>query len=179
MDDLRQLKLWLWSDDPVSKQLFAALELHGVPMGAPEVLPGLSTGQIDAFFASPLVAVALQWASHAKYMSSLTLSMATGATVLSKKAWDTISPADQKVMTDEAELLQTDLLKQVRQDNAKSLEAMKAKGLQVVDMSPELVKALDAAAEKVARDNSGQVSKQFSDKVQKLVDDWRAKHASK
>jgi TRAP-type C4-dicarboxylate transport system substrate-binding protein len=179
MDDLRQVKLWLWSDDPISKQLFEALQLHGVPMGAPEVLPGLSTGQIDAFFASPLVAVALQWSTHAKYMSSLTLSMATGATVLSKKTWDAISPADQKAMTEEAELLQTEVLKQVRTDNAKSLEALKQKGLQVVDMSPELVKQLDQAAEKVARANTGQVSKEFADKVQKLVDDYRTKTAKK
>jgi TRAP-type C4-dicarboxylate transport system substrate-binding protein len=179
LDDLRRLKLWMWSDDPVSKQLFAALELHGVPLGVPEVLPGLSTGQIDSFFGSPLSTVALQWASHVKYMSSLTLSMATGATVISKKVWDSIAPADQKVMTEEAAVMQKAVLEQVRLDDKKSLEAMRAKGLQVVDMSPELQKALDQAAEKVARAETGQVSKEFSDKVQKLVDDWRAKHAQK
>ena len=65
IDDLKQLKLWLWSDDPISGKLFNAIGLRGVPMGVPDVLPGLSTGQIDAFFASPLSALALQWSTHA------------------------------------------------------------------------------------------------------------------
>jgi TRAP-type transport system periplasmic protein len=175
LDDLRSIKLWMWSDDPVSKQLFSALNLHGVPMGVPEVLPGISTGQIDSFFGSPLSTLALQWSTHVKYMSSLTMSQATGATVIAKKVWDSISPADQKILTEEAAAMQQQVLTQVRLDNTKSLEAMKAKGLQVVDMSPELKKELEKAGETVARANAGGVSKDFQAKVQKLVDDYRAK----
>jgi TRAP-type C4-dicarboxylate transport system substrate-binding protein len=179
LDDLRSLKLWLWSDDPVSKQLFTALALHGVPMGVPEVLPGLSTGQIDSFFGSPLSTLALQWAGHVKYMTSITLSEATGATVISKAAWDKISPADQKILEEEAQAMQTLVTKQVREDNQRSLDAMKSKGLTVTDISPELEKELDKAAEKVARANAGEVSKEFQDKVQKLVDEYRAKQTAR
>jgi len=173
LDDMRSLKLWLWSDDPVSKQLFAALALHGVPMGVPEVLPGLSTGQIDSFFGSPLSTLALQWGGHVKYMSSLTLSEATGATVIAKAAWDKLSPADQKVLEEEANAMQAQVMKQVREDNARSLDAMKQKGLTVVDISPELEQELSRVAEKVARSNAGDVSKEFQEKVQKLVDSYR------
>jgi TRAP-type C4-dicarboxylate transport system substrate-binding protein len=173
LDDLRSVKLWMWSDDPVAKNLFAALQLHGVPLGVPEVLPGLSTGQIDSFFGSPLATLALQWAGHVKYMSAQTMSMATGATVISKAAWEKVAPADQKILLEEAESMQAEILKQVRGDNQKSLDAMKAKGLQVVEFSPELLKQLDGAAEKVARDNAGGVSKDFQAKVEKLVDDYR------
>src|SRR5262249_23568746 len=70
MEDIRQTKLWLWSDDPISRSLFEALGIQGVPLGVPEVLPGLSTGQVDAFFNSPLATLALQWSGHVKYMSS-------------------------------------------------------------------------------------------------------------
>ena len=58
----------MFSDDAITKELFAALGLRGVPMGVPEVLPSLATGSIDAFFGSPLSTVALQWAPHAKYV---------------------------------------------------------------------------------------------------------------
>jgi TRAP-type C4-dicarboxylate transport system substrate-binding protein len=179
LDDLRSLKLWLWSDDPVSKQLFTALALHGVPMGVPEVLPGLSTGQIDSFFGSPLSTLALQWAGHVKYMTSLTMSEATGATVISKAAWDKITPADQKVLEEEANAMQAQVMKQVREDNQRSLDSMKKQGLQVVDISPELEKELEKAAEKVARANAGEVSKEFQEKVQKLVDEYRRAQASR
>ena len=177
LDDLRTLKLWLWSDDPISKQLFSALQLHGVPMGVPEVLPGLSTGQLDSFFGSPLSTLALQWSGHVKYMCSTTLSQATGAVVVAKTAWDKIAPADQKVLTDESDAMQKAITTQVREDNAKSLETMKkANGLQTYDFAPELVKQMEQAAEQVARASSGGVSKEFQAKVEKLVADYRKTH---
>src|SRR5262249_35470386 len=79
MDDIRATRLWVWSDDPMSRKLFEAMQVHGVPLGVPDVLPSLSTGAIDAFFASPLAALALQWSTHAKYVTSLVLSQASGA----------------------------------------------------------------------------------------------------
>jgi len=175
MEDLRSLKLWQWNDDPVSKQMFEALGIHGVPMGVPDVLPGLSTGQIDSFFGSPLSTLALQWGTHAKYMTSLCIGMATGATVIAKKVWDGIAPADQKIMTEEGEAMQGLVLKQVRLDNAKALEAMKSKGLQEVPTPPELQKELDRRGEAVARAAGQKLSKEFQDRVQKLVDNYRAK----
>jgi TRAP-type C4-dicarboxylate transport system substrate-binding protein len=179
LDDLRLLKLWMWSDDPVSRQLFTALGLHGVPMGVPEVLPGLSTGQIDSFFGAPLSTIALQWATYAKYMSATTVSQATGATVIAKKAWDTLTPADQKVLSEEAQAMEAQVKNQVRTDNAKALEVMKQRGLQVVDMGPDLKAELDRAAEAVAHQNENTVPKAYRDKVQKLVDDYRAQLAKK
>jgi TRAP-type C4-dicarboxylate transport system substrate-binding protein len=174
LDDLRLLRLWMWNEDPLSRQLFTALGLHGVPLGVPEVLPGLSTGQIDSFFGSPLATVALQWSTHARYMAGPPLSMATGATVLAKKVWDVLPSADQKIIQEESLAMQADVLKQVRTDNAKALEVMRSKGLLVMEMGPELRAELDRAAEAVARANAGTVPKAFQDKVQKLVDDYRA-----
>lgn len=173
LDDLRALRLWLWSDDPISKALFAQLALHGVPMGVPEVLPGLSTGQIDSFFGSPLSTVALQWGSHIKYMSTLTLSQATGATVISKKVYDELQPGDRKILEEEANAMQSRVLAQVRADNDRALETLKKQGMQIVDVSAELERVLDEAEEKVARANAESVSKEFASKVEKLVEGHR------
>jgi TRAP-type transport system periplasmic protein len=174
IEDMRQLKLWLWGDDPISRQLFTALGLRGVPLGVPEVLPGLSTGQIDAFFGSPLATLALQWASHAKYVTSMVLSQATGATIVAKKAWDALSPADQKIVLEEAVGMEQKVLAQVRADNKKSMEVMRKQGLELVEITPALQTELDKAAEQVARSRGAEVPKEFQDKVQKLVDDYRA-----
>ncbi|HEY7955702.1 MAG TPA: TRAP transporter substrate-binding protein DctP [Polyangia bacterium] len=179
MADLRGLRLWLWTEDPVSKALFATLGLHGVPMGVPDVLPGLSTGQIDSFFGSPLSTLALQWSSHVKYMTELVVGEATGATVLSKRVWDAIAPADQQVMKEEGDKMQKVVLAQVRSDNAKALEAMKSRGLTVVSTPPELGRELDRRGEAVARAAGSQLDKNFQAKVQKVVEDLRAKHAAK
>ncbi len=174
LDDLRGTKLWLWSDDPISRELFAALGVHGVPLGVPEVLPGLATGQIDAFFGSPLSTLALQWGAHARAMSAITVSQATGATVLAKKVWDALAPADRQILAEEAAVMQAQVLRQVRADNDKALAALQAQGMVVVAPSPELARALDEASEAIARAHAGDVGKAFADKVQKLVDDYRA-----
>ncbi len=176
MDDMKQLKLWLWSDDPMSGKLFAAVGLRGVPMGVPDVLPGLSTGQVDAFFASPLSALALQWSTHAKYVTSMVLSQASGATLLSKKVFDQLSPEDQKVLMEEALKLETKVLAQIRTDNAKALEAMKTNGLQVVPTPPELDKLLRQQGEAVADTEGKKYSAEFQTQVRGLVDAYRKKH---
>jgi TRAP-type C4-dicarboxylate transport system substrate-binding protein len=177
--DIRATKLWLWSDDPMSKKLFEALEVRGVPMGVPDVLPGLSTGSIDAFFASPLSAVALQWSSKAKYVTSMVLSQASGATVISKKAFDAIPPEDQKVLREEGAKLEAKVVAQVRSDNATALERMKQKGMEVVPTPPELAKELQKRGEGVAEAEGKNYSAEFQSQVRKLVEDYRAKHASR
>jgi TRAP-type C4-dicarboxylate transport system substrate-binding protein len=176
MEDLRQTKLWMWADDPITKSLFETLGLHGVPLGVPDVLPSLSTGAIDAFFGSPLSTLALQWGTHAKYVTSMVMGQATGATVLSKKVWDAIAPEDQKIMREEAEKLQGRVLEQVRADNKKALETMRKLGLEVVPTPAALQKELARNGEAVARAAGKNFSPEFQAQVQKLVDDYRAKH---
>jgi TRAP-type C4-dicarboxylate transport system substrate-binding protein len=169
LDDIRKLKLWQWNDDPMSRQLFDALGIRGVPMGVPEVLPALSTGQIDAFFGSPLSTLALQWGNHAKYMTSAVVGQASGATILSKKAWDAIPPADQKIMLEEQEKMQKEVLELVRGDNKRALEALKQRGMEVVATPPELVKELDRRGEAIAREAGKQFPKEVQAEVERII----------
>jgi TRAP-type C4-dicarboxylate transport system substrate-binding protein len=175
MADLKALKLWLWSDDPVSKQLFETMGLHGVPMGVPDVLPGLSTGQIDSFFGTPLATVSLQWSTHAKFMTSMPVGQATGATVIALKAWEKIAPEDQKILREEGMKMEAQVLKSVREDNAKSTNLMRKNGLQVVDVPADLQKELERRGEAVARAAGASMSKEFQEKVEKLVQALRKK----
>jgi len=176
LDDLRQTKLWMWSDDPITKQLFAAFEVRGVPLGVPEVLPALATGSVNAFFGSPLSTLALQWSTHAKYVSSAVIGMATGAAVLTKKSWDEIAPADQAILVEEGKTLQAGAIQQVRADNASALDAMKKTGLQVVPTPPEMQKELARRSLSIADRAGAMFSKEFQVEVQKLLEEYRQKH---
>jgi TRAP-type C4-dicarboxylate transport system substrate-binding protein len=174
--DLRQTRLWMWSDDPITRQLFTALELHGIPLGVPEVLPALSTGSVDAFMGSPLSTLALQWAPHARYMTSAVVGMATGATVLSKKAWDEIAPADRAILEEEGRKLERDAESEIRHENVAALEAMKKKGLQEIptptEMTRDVAKRILSVAEKTAQG----FSKDFQVEVAKLLEEYRRAH---
>ncbi len=176
LDDLRATKLWQWSDDPVSAKLFAALNIRGVPLGVPDVLPALSTGAIDAFFGSPLSTLALQWSTHAKYVSSMIFGQATGASIVAQKVWDQIAPADQAIILEEAAKLQTQLVVEVRRANAQALEGMVKQGLTVVQAPVTLSKELEAKAEQVAMAAGAEIDAKFRDKVKALVEEYRKKH---
>ena len=175
MEDLRSLKIWLWSDDPISSKLFESLGLRGVPMGVPEVLPALSTGTVDAFFGSPLSTMALQWSSHAKFMSATSIGQATGATIVSKKAWDAIAPADQAILRDEASKIEARVLTQIRGDNDGALAAMKKQGLQIMELPPALLQELDRRGEAVARTAGKDFSPEFQKQVETILTSSRKK----
>ena len=96
--DLRGQKLWLWGDDRLVGAIFKKLALNGVPLGVPEVDAALTSGKIDACYGSPLAAVALQWYSKVKFMTSMPSSFAIGATVVSLDALKKISAEDQKTV---------------------------------------------------------------------------------
>ena len=176
MDDLRACRLWMWAEDPITRALFDALGLRGVPLGVPDVLPALSTGTIDAFFGSPLSTVALQWSTHAKYVTSMVMSQATGATVLAKSAWDSLEAQDRQILVEEARALQGRVLSQVRDDNARALAALTKSGLQVVDTPVALRKELDKNAEAIARAAGRNFSPEFQKQVESLVDAYRRTH---
>lgn len=170
LEDLRRLRLWLWTEDPVSRQLHETLALAGVPLGVPDVLPALTTGSVDAFFGSPLSTLALQWSGHVRYMSSITFGQATGALVLAKRAWEEIAAADQKILRQEADAMQAPSLAQVRADNEHSLATLKAHGITLVVPTPELRQSLELAGDAIARANRAGLSKAFAEKVQRVVD---------
>ena len=59
--DLRSVRPWVPTDDAMFTEFLSVIGANGVRLGIPEVLPGLSTGQIDTVVASATAASALQW----------------------------------------------------------------------------------------------------------------------
>src|SRR4029453_15036207 len=96
--DLRSQKLWLWGDDQLVGAMFKKLGLNVVPLGVPEVDAGLTSGKIEACYSSPVAAVALQWYSKVKYMTSMPLAFAIAPTVVSVDAYKKLPPDDAKLL---------------------------------------------------------------------------------
>ncbi|MSP59129.1 MAG: hypothetical protein EXR72_02110 [Myxococcales bacterium] len=173
-EDLLKTKIWAWTDDPIVKGLFGLIGLKGVPLGVPDVLPSLQTGLIDACYGSPLSTMALQWHSKVKFITSMVISQATGATVLSKKAWDELPPDVQAIVMEESKALQTKTLKQVRADNESALKKMVAQGIQVVPTPASVVQEFAEGAKTLGTNLEGQVyTREFHQRVEKLVADYR------
>jgi TRAP-type C4-dicarboxylate transport system substrate-binding protein len=173
--DLAQTKMWAWVDDPLIKELFHQLGTNGVPLGVPDVLPSLQTGLINACYGSPLSTLALQWFTKVKFMTSMNITHAVGATVITKKEYDKISPDVQKVLMTDSKEFEGKLLKTLRAENTKALASMKAAGLTVVESPPEMVKQFTTEAMAIRPKLEPSVySHDFRLKVEKLVADYRA-----
>ncbi|HZS38807.1 MAG TPA: TRAP transporter substrate-binding protein DctP [Polyangia bacterium] len=175
--DLKQTKLWAWVDDPLVRALFQQLGANGVPLGVPDVLPSLQTGLINACYGSPLSTLALQWYTKVKYMTRLHISQAIGATVVTKKDFDRLTPDLQKVLLTDSHELEVKVLKQIREDNEKALVSMKQAGLTVVESPKDMVDDFTAQAQAIrAKLEPSVYSHEWREKVEKALADYRAGH---
>jgi TRAP-type C4-dicarboxylate transport system substrate-binding protein len=180
LDALKGAKMWMWGDDGLVKAMYKKLGISGVPLGVPEVEPALTTGRINACYGSPLAAVALQWNTKVKYMTSMPLSFAIGATVVKLDAVNKMSKEDQELVVKIAKGMSKTLRKQIRKDNESARKQMERKGVRITETSPELIATFDKAAQEVWKDLVGKMySKAEFDMVMKYRDEYRAKHPAK
>jgi TRAP-type C4-dicarboxylate transport system substrate-binding protein len=173
--DLGQTKLWAWVDDPLVRKLFEQLGATGVPLGVPDVLPSLQTGLINACYGSPLSVLALQWYTKVKYMTSMQINIAIGATVMVKKEFDKLPPELQKIVMTDSKDLQDRLAKQIRDENTRSLQSIKQAGVQTIESPKEMVAQFDEQAKAIRTKLEPAVyTHEFREKVEKLLSDYRA-----
>jgi len=168
--DLQKVKMWVWNDDPLLQKLFQRLGMNAVALGVTDVLTALQTGTINGCNGSPLAAVALQWHQKVKYATSMELSQAVGAVVLTKKQWEALTPEQRKVVDEESRTLSANLIKLIRHDNEASLAKMKSQGIEVVPTPEPLVAEIRAQGKVVAAEMDGKLySKEFRLRVEKMV----------
>jgi len=176
--DLAKTRMWEWSDDPLSRALFKRLGTTSVPLGAPDVLPALSTGMVDAAFGTPLAVLALQWHTKVRYMTSLQLGFAIGAIVITRRELDRLTPAQQQILIADSRELERKLLAQVRGDNERARATLEKAGLRVIDSPPALKSELAALAQPLRADLDGTVySRAFRERVEAMVARFRARSA--
>ncbi|HEY1552675.1 MAG TPA: TRAP transporter substrate-binding protein DctP [Kofleriaceae bacterium] len=177
LNDLKGQKLWMWGDDQLVAAMFKKMSLNGVPLGVPEVDSALTSGKIDTCYGSPVAAVALQWYSKIKYMTSMPMSFAIGATVVSLDALKKISPDDQKIVADIAKANAKKLRKVIRKANEDAKSTMTRKGITIVQTPTAMVDEFTKQSHDVWNDLVGKIySKEELDLVLKYRDEYRAKH---
>ncbi len=178
--ELRKQKLWSMGNEDLGGQILDKLKLSGIPLGVPEVDAALTSGRIDTTFSSPLGLIALQWYTKVKYMSSVPLTFAIGATVISLDAQAKVSAADQKTIEDIAKRSQKKGRAVIRKANEDARKTLIRKGIIVVEPPKAMVDELAAAAAEVQADMTGKVySKAELEMVIKYRDEYRVKHPKK
>ena len=177
LSDLQGQKLWMWGDDRLVGAVFKKLGLNGVPLGVPEVDAALTSGKIDACYSSPVAAVALQWYSKVKFMTSMPMSFAIGATIVSNEAYKKVTPQDAKLIEDISRANAKKLRKVIRKANEDAKGTMSRKGVQVIQTPVAMVDEFTKAASELWNELAGKIySKEELKMVLDARDEYRAKH---
>ncbi len=177
LSDLKGQKLWQWGDDRLVGAMFKKLGLNGVPLGVPEVDSSLTSGRITACYGSPVAAVALQWYTKVKFMTSMPMSYGIGATVVSLETIKKISAEDQKTVQAIGKAGSKKLRKVIRKANEDAKTTMTRKGVTIVQSPPALVEEFTKNAFEVHKQLVGTLySQKELDMVTKYRDEFRAKN---
>ncbi len=173
--DLGKAKVWLWGEDKIVKAMFRRMSVNGVPMGVPDVLPALNTGRINATYASPLAAVALQWYTKVKYSTTMPMAYGIGATLIRKQAWEKLSAEDRTTAEKVFKIQGQKLRKAIRKDNERAFKAITRAGVQVIETPAAMVSEFDKKAQEVWQEMTGKIfSKEDLDLVLKYRAEFRA-----
>lgn len=174
--DMQGVKMWAWEGDPLAKAMLDAFKIVPVPLSLVDVLTALQTKMIDAVYAPPLGAIAMQWHAKTKYVTDLNLVDSIGALLLSKKEFDKIAPADQKILLDTAREYCKKLVIATRNDNAKAAAALKKQGLEFVTVTTAESASLEKTAEGVWSSLVGKLySQEMLDEAKRYVAEARKK----
>jgi TRAP-type C4-dicarboxylate transport system substrate-binding protein len=136
-EDMDGMKMWMWEGDPLVKEMYDRFGIVPIPLALTDVLTSLSTNLIDAVYAPPLGAIALQWFTKTKYMTDLKLADSTGGILITKQAFSSLSPSDQNVLKETARKYAKILVDRTRQDNDKSYDTLARAGIKTVKVSQE------------------------------------------
>ena len=138
--DLRspRVKMWAQISNRIALEFYKNAKIATVPREISAVMASLYSGQINAVTASPYIIVGLQWHDKFKYMTNLRVSAGVGAMVITKEKFDELTPVQQKALRETASAYQSKLIRSIRKDNERALEALQKKaGIQVVEFEED------------------------------------------
>lgn len=154
-EELKSHKFFIWAGDSDSLNLWKSSGYNPIPLAPTDILTGLQTGLIDSFDTTPISALSFQWFKSAPYMTELKWAPLVGGTVISKKVWDALTPAQRDAVQKASSDAGLSLRKDIRGQEQKVLDVMKKYGLTVVSLTP---------------DEKGQWQKTFHDAYPQLID---------
>jgi len=139
LETLQKAKMWSWSSDPLAKVMFDAFKINAVPLELTDVPMSLDTGIINACYATPMAALALQWAPRINYITKQNLAYSTGAIVITQKIFNKIPSEYRKTIMEITRKYSKQITKATRDENAKALKEFEKDGKKFVEF--DLVQA--------------------------------------
>ncbi|MBI4212645.1 MAG: TRAP transporter substrate-binding protein DctP [Deltaproteobacteria bacterium] len=147
--DLKGMRMWAWEGDPLVEALYRQFSIVPIPLALPDVYTSLQTNLIDAVYAPPLGAIAMQWFSRTKYITDLKLANSVGGILITQKAYMSIPEPDRKILMETARTYARKVIERTRVENEQSYAALTKAGLTMVNVPAEEAVAIRETSVKV------------------------------
>ncbi len=148
-DDYKAMKFFAWGGEAEQQEIMKRLGYTPVPLETADILPAIQTGMIDAVPSTPYFALATQIYNTAPNMLDLNWAPIVGALVMTRKAWDEMTPVAQQQVRDAGSKAGAEIRSQARREVDDAVEAMKKRGLTVNAPDAAQMKAWNALADKL------------------------------
>ena len=139
-DDYKKMKFFSWGGEPEQQEIMKSLGYTPVPLETSDILPSIQTGMISVVPSTPYFAMASQIYNTANNMLEINWAPVVGALVITKKAWDEMSPSTQEAVRTAGEKAGEQLRTKARLEVEEAVEAMKKRGLVVNKPNAEQMK---------------------------------------
>lgn len=130
-DDYKRMKFFAWGAEPDQQAIMKSLGYTPVPLETTDILPAIQTGMINVVPSTPYFALATQVYTTAQHMLEINWAPIVGALVVTRKAWDEMSPETQAAVRSASEKAGVQIRAKARQEVEEAVEAMKKRGLTV------------------------------------------------
>lgn len=140
IDNLKDLKIWAWEGDPIVETMIEQMNLNSIPLPLPDVLSSLTTGIVDAAYASAMGIIALQWNSKVKYVVDFPIAYSIGAFLVDKKKWNKIKPNHQALVKQISKKYIAKMNEDTRRENEEALKVMQSMGIKLIKFAESDIK---------------------------------------
>ncbi len=148
-DDYKRMKFFAWGAEADQQAIMKSLGYTPVPLETNDILPAIQTGMINVVPSTPYFALASQVYASAPNMLEINWAPLVGALVVTKKAWDEMSPAAQETVRAASEKAGLQMRTKARQEVDEAVAAMKKRGLVVNRPTPEQMREWYELADKL------------------------------
>lgn len=174
-DDLKAMKTFVTAGDTKHLDIMKSAGYPPVALEWSDALTALRTGMIDAIPTIPLLALSAQFYTVANHMLDLDWAPLVGATVITKKTWEALSPETQTALREAASRAGDRFQERGRQEADSAVAAMQKRGLQVIPVTPGVENEWRVMAESLYPEIRGSlVPADMFDEVRRLLAEYRA-----
>ncbi len=138
-DDLKHMKLGVPAGDDVFIAAWRKMGFEAVSLPISDLLAGLQTGMIDAFYSPLLAAASFQWFHVARHVTGLEIAPVVTGIVIPTRHFERIPEDLRPVLMERLALLEEELQVQTDRLDREATRVMQKHGLIVDEVPPEAV----------------------------------------